>query len=283
MADIPDTAVTLTLSNEELFFLINLLKIPEFPGIARQDVDSFLKNAEQVLTVQHSLQARGLLTITTEGEPAITVDETAAALLLNCAAVQGTLAMLSAPAEGLPRRALFNVSPYLIVQHTDPQPGVHQFTPIPDLKTLAGYVLTEAGVRSQQAPGKPWELTFPTAWLQAYRQAAREKGSQAGVAALARAGAPHEQARFFQTLLDYLTAMYTFVGVDTRPDGDGRGDAFSLLHSAEDSLWELRGAGENESLLRQIGANQAAEALTGLLRTILPAFFEGEQAPASRR
>jgi hypothetical protein len=271
----PQGTLALRLSIEELMLLLGFLKIKVLPGIQPEEIQAFLspENATVLRSAQHTLQARSLITLG-DDDQTVTVDQTVATLLLNCAAAHAMLAVLSMQADAVaPRRSFFDISPYFIVEHSDPEPGVYRFVPLPDLKAMTAYILTNAGVDAQPVPDEPSSLTIATDWLQIHREALQQSGPDAGVPVLLEAGAPQSVAEFLHILLSNATVTQAFLAVDLRVDTDPPSDAFSLIHSLQDTLWLARGAGEGLTEITQVGAVDVANALIDLLRVVLPELF----------
>ncbi len=268
-----EAALSLELSHEELLYLIAVLRLPGFPGVDNQEVQAFSapEKTHLALAARHSLQARDLMVVALEPEPSITLDESAAALLMNYASAQRALAMLSFPADGPPRRALFSMSDLLIIEHTDPRPGVHTFTAYPDMKALLSHLLAVIGVQAQPAPDTPWHITIQTRWLRIHQDAVRSEGAEAGIPALAAAGAPPEQAELLHNVLWHMTAMHTFMGVKAAAGAESSGSGFSIIQSAEDTLWMVSAEDKESAQIDQIGAAQMTKSLIGLLQTVVSA------------
>lgn len=121
----PD-AVLLRLAQQEVVYLLRALQIPAITGASATSLGTLDADhvALAMADADRTLRAREV--VRADGPDTRQVAPVAAGLLRACAAAQYTLLLDTQDASGT-RRVVFTFADYAIVEHSQPEPGVHQF------------------------------------------------------------------------------------------------------------------------------------------------------------
>lgn len=121
----PD-AVLLRFAQQEIVYLLRALQIPAIAGanaasLGKLDADHI---ALAMADADRALRAREV--VHADGPDARQVDPVVAGLLRACAAAQYTALLDNQSVKGT-RRVVYTFADYAVVEHGQPEPGVHQF------------------------------------------------------------------------------------------------------------------------------------------------------------
>ena len=131
----PD-AVLLRFAQQEIVYLLRALQIPAIAGanaasLGKLDADHI---ALAMADADRALRAREV--VHADGPDARQVDPVVAGLLRACAAAQYTLLLDSQGVKGT-RRVVYTFADYAIVEHSQPEPGVHQFLALGTIEDMS--------------------------------------------------------------------------------------------------------------------------------------------------
>lgn len=191
----------LTVSQEELYFLLVLLKcrgIPGMEGIFEPDA-SERERTNLLDAARRALVARGLVSLQLDGRA--TMDEFALAVIGTCARPLYSV-MMENTALDRSNGVFWHAIKGLIVEHTIPQQGIHRFRALPADSDLARRLLGAAEVKPREDAGPVEEGVVMQEAFDRARKASRDAGDEgAACEVLAQGGMAHPAAEKLAALL----------------------------------------------------------------------------------
>jgi hypothetical protein len=211
----------LTLSQEELYFLLVLLKSRRIPGMEGIfDPDASERERTNLLNAaRRALVARGLVTLHVDGRA--TMDEFTLAVIGTCVRPVYSV-MMENTALDRSSGIFWHAIPSLIVEHTIPQQGIHCFRALPADTNLVRRMEDAAEVKPRADSGLPKESVVMQEAFDQARKASRDAGDkQASSAALVQGGMSEAAAEELTAVLSDTEASTTVAFVrHTYPGGD---------------------------------------------------------------
>lgn len=214
------TEPILTLSQEELYFLLVLLKARRIPGMEGIfDEDASERERTNLLdAARRALVARGLVTLAVDGRA--TMDDFALAVIGTCVRPLYSV-MMENTALDRSSGVFWHAIQGLIVEHTIPQQGIHRFRALPADTDVARRLLGAAEVKPQEAGAALEETTVMQDAFDHARKASRDAGDEKAASdALVQSGMARQAA---EKLAGILTEAETSTTVafarHSYPDG----------------------------------------------------------------
>lgn len=136
----PENApVAITLGQEELFYLMRILKFPSLPGLNPRLMDQVEAPLLELLmaAAQRSLRAKGFVKITSEG---LEIEQAVLGILGFCARDPRSLIVSRTPDNEAAETAVYHLSPRLRVKHHEDR-GVHHFTLVPEESAILSDIM----------------------------------------------------------------------------------------------------------------------------------------------
>lgn len=192
---------TLTLSQEELYFLLVLLKSRRIPGMEGIfDVDATERERTNLLdAARRALVARGLLTLQVDGRA--TMDEFTLAVIGTCVRPIFSV-MMENTALDRSNGIFWHGIRGLIVEHTLPQQGIHRFRPMPGDTDLVKRIVDAAEVSPAEAGALVDEVVvMEDAFTRARKASRDEVDEKAACEALEQGGVPEQTAEKLAAIL----------------------------------------------------------------------------------
>lgn len=192
---------TLTLSQEELYFLLVLLKSRRIPGMEGIfEVDASERERTNLLdAARRALVARGLVTLQVDGRA--TMDEFTLAVIGTCVRPLYSV-MMENTALDRSSGVFWHGIHGLIVEHTLPQQGIHRFRALPAETDLVRRIVGAAEVHPAESSPKLAEvMVMEEAFVRARKASHDEVDEKAAQDALERGGAPAGEAEKLAALL----------------------------------------------------------------------------------
>ena len=238
----------LTISQEELYFLLVLLKsrgIPGMEGIFEPDA-SEIERTHLLDAARRALVARNLLTLHLDGR--VTMDDFSLAVIGTCVRPLYSVIMEN---TGLDRSSgvFWHAIQGLLVEHTIPQQGIHRFRALPADTDLVRRLAGAAEVKLRDEAGQMEEGVVMQEALDRARKTARDAGNEtAGIEALMQGGMPLPAAKKLAAILARTEASTTVAFVRHSYTGSGEellgGSAFAGSQGAVLTVPTYTGSGE---------------------------------------
>jgi hypothetical protein len=238
----------LTISQEELYFLLVLLKsrgIPGMEGIFEPDATE-IERTHLLDAARRALVARNLVTLHPDGR--VTMDDFSLAVIGTCVRPLFSVIMEN---TGLDRSSgvFWHAIKGLIVEHTIPQQGIHRFRALPADTDLVRRLAGAAEVKLRDEIGGMEEGVVMQEAFDRARKTARDGGDEAaGSEALKEGGMPVQAAKNLAAILAGTEASTTVAFVrHSYPAGEEQflgGSAFAGLQGAVLSVPTGTGSGE---------------------------------------
>lgn len=191
----------LTVSQEELYFLLVLLKarrIPGMEGIFEPDA-SERERTNLLDAARRALVARGLVTLQVDGRA--TMDEFTLAVIGTCVKPLFSV-MMENTALDRSSGVFWHGIQGLIVEHTIPQQGIHRFRALPADTDLARRLLGAAEVKPHEAGAALDEVVVMQDAFDRARKASRDAGDEKTASdALMQGGISRQPAEKLATIL----------------------------------------------------------------------------------
>lgn len=192
---------TLTLSQEELYFLLVLLKSRRIPGMEGIfEVDASERERTNLLdAARRALVARGLVTLQVDGRA--TMDEFALAVVGTCVRPLFSV-MMENTALDRSSGVFWHGIQGLIVEHTLPQQGIHRFRALPAETELVRRIVGAAEVNPADVGISVEEtVVMEDAFGRARKASRDEVDEKAAREALVQGGAPERTAEKLAEIL----------------------------------------------------------------------------------
>jgi len=238
----------LTLSQEELYFLLVLLKsrgIPGMEGIFEPDA-SESERTHLLDAARRALVARNIVTIHLDGR--VTMDDFSLAVIGTCVRPIFSVIMEN---TGLDRSSgiFWHGIKGLLVEHTIPQQGIHRFRALPANTDLVRRLAGAAEVKLRDDAGQMEDGVVMQEAFDRARKTARDAGNEtAGSEALTQGGLPLSAAKKLAAILAATEASTTVAFIrHSYPAGEEQllgGSAFSGSQGAVLSVPTSTGSGE---------------------------------------
>ncbi len=238
----------LTISQEELYFLLVLLKsrgIPGMEGIFEPDATE-IERTHILDAARRALVARNIVTIHPDGR--VTMDDFSLAVIGTCVRPLFSVIMEN---TGLDRSSgvFWHAIKGLIVEHTIPQQGIHRFRALPADTDLVCRLIGAAEVKLRDEAGLVEEGVVMQEAFERARKTARDGGDEAaGSEALKQGGLSIQAAKKLAAILAGTEASTTVAFVHhSYPAGDDQllgGSAFAGSQGAVLSVPTNTGSGE---------------------------------------
>ena len=259
--------VTFTLSQEEVYFLLSQVRARGMLGIDPAPLAAF--DAEQRHAVLNAagraLQSRGIITLGDGGE-----------LLLD-AAVRATIhAAAFAPRSisAISRKAnhpafdtyIIHHAESIWVEHTQPAPGLHQFTlavALPDVQARLEQLL---GIDEQRAPSAT-AFTIDQAELERIQAAADEDGSNLH-ALIVAAGADLPTATLFADLLLGPRDSAIVQVIERRSEGEEEQTTTITVLCNQHGFWVIQATSPSEVRCQPSDATKVSQTLADLVKRL---------------
>ncbi len=211
----------LTLSQEELYFLLVLLKsrrIPGLEGIFEPDA-SERERTNLLDAARRALVARGLVTLQVDGRA--TMDEFALAVIGTCVRPLYSV-MMENTALDRSNGVFWHGIQALLVEHTIPQRGIHRFRALPADSDLVRRLVGAAEVKPREEAGRFKESVVMQEAFDQARKASRDAGDiDSSRVALARGGLSTADADELAGVLSDTDASTTVAFArHTYPEGE---------------------------------------------------------------
>lgn len=211
----------LTVSQEELYFLLVLLKarrIPGMEGIFEPDA-SERERTNLLDAARRALVARGLISLQVDGRA--TMDEFALAVIGTCVRPVYSILMEN---TALDRSSgvFWHAIQSLIVEHSLPQEGIHRFRALPADTDLVHRMMGASEAKLHEESGPVQESVLMQATFDKARQVCRDEGDEtAGREVLAQGGLPGPAAEKLAAVLASAENSTTVAFVrHAYPDGE---------------------------------------------------------------
>jgi hypothetical protein len=230
--------ISLTISHEELVFILKLMKWPLILGVGEEPLPGL--NDEQMDAVMraagHSLLARRLVAPAEEGK--VLVERLLAALLAPCVAPQFSLIISHSKREELlPEVRYYHATNGMLVEHAINGPALHTFTALSSSGDLQQRILAFLDLKtSVSAIVPPFKIT-QAALSQAVSDVARDNGDPTTIL-IASGLEPKVVSVFAQDLAARRSLSNLFV-IRHQETDEPRSAGFGLLESA-DHTWLLQ-------------------------------------------
>ncbi|HWQ04339.1 MAG TPA: hypothetical protein VN452_03185 [Longilinea sp.] len=238
----------LTISQEELYFLLVLLKsrgIPGMEGIFEPDATE-IERTHLLDAARRALVARNLVTLHPDGR--VTMDDFSLAVIGTCVRPIYSVIMEN---TGLDRSSgvFWHAIKGLIVEHTIPQQGIHRFRALPADTDLVRRLVGAGEVKLYDDAALLEEGVVMLEAFDQARKTARDAGNEtAGSEALLQGGMPLTAAKKLAAILAGTEASTTVAFIrHSYPVGEEQllgGSVFSGLQGAVLSVPTNTGSGE---------------------------------------
>lgn len=236
-----ETRVVVSLSQEELLFLLQLCRVPSLPGL---DLDAFdrLSEPERAITLtagERSLRARGLLEDSSEAEAGVAVGDVVLAALGTCVMARAIVTVDRWPVDDAGERLAFYFGEEMVVEHEVLEHGIHRFTSFFDQSASLFRLLGAAGVpETSEEATPPLSLSLPRLTVENARQEVIERmDAAAATRLLAGADVDEGAASAFAETLSRLESASTLTLLSER-NGQADGHGVVLL-TGGGSTWLL--------------------------------------------
>lgn len=249
-------APSLRLSTEELLFLLWLLNTPSLPGMGANPFGNWTETeiAAALASAERSLRARCFISKTPEGQ--IQMDQVVMALIGACAVPQFSVCFVGeTPQTGRVAR-YFHVTPFLAVEHTNPEAGIHFFTALPDTQAIFKRLEELLGLDDHPAPSD-LAVEVSLIALQEAAQAAQNGEAQAQQV-IERCGVEKASAAALATTLTRIRLRATLVFIYNLRGEQPRSDGMAILQGPN-GFWLLQTEGEEANSIVHIQPNSSEQ------------------------
>lgn len=264
------SSLSLQLSHEELVLVLWLLNTPTIPGLGSNPFGDLPR--EQAVaalgSAERSLRARNLLGLTPDGR--IQLDQVVVALVGTCAVPDFTMVVIWQPSNGDQVVHFFHATQYMVVEHSNPQVGVHLLQALPSTLLLQR-VASLLHLQEQEAP-KGHLSRIREQILRQASELATTSGSERVREFLQESGLSPQTAIAFTTTLTNIVANSVVAAACNLRQREPISDAWVFLEG-ENGLWSLHTVGENEDPwveLRPCSADDVRIRIADLITCICP-------------
>ncbi len=210
-----------SVSQEELYFLLVLLKarrIPGMEGIFEPDA-SERERTNLLDAARRALVARGLVTLQVDGRA--TLDEFTLAVIGTCVRPLFSV-MMENTALDRSSGVFWHAIKNLVVEHTIPQVGIHRFRALPADSDLVNRMMGASEVKLREEAGPVPDAVLMQTVFDKARQLCRDEGDQAaGREALTQGGLSNPAAEKLAAVLAGAENSTTVAFVrHSYPDGE---------------------------------------------------------------
>jgi len=254
-------SVTFTLSQEEVFFLLNQVEAQSLQGVDVVPPGVIDEDQRQLVlaAAERALQARGI--IVTGDDAELRIDATVRATIHASAFAPSTLTALvrKSGERQIATYTVYHAEP-LWVAHTQPAPGLHQFELSPSSPAVLARLGQLLGVDKQLAPPAapftidPFELDQITAAVATETQPLHET--------LIDAGAEPATAGLFADLLKGPREAALIQMIDRRGDTEDTRTATFMRN--QQGFWILEPASPSQLNCRPASAEDVRRSLAGM-------------------
>lgn len=258
-------ATTFTLSQEEVYFLLQQVRATGLLGIDSAPLAGFDADQRQaVLTAAgRALQARGIIGMGEDGQPLL--DAAVRATIHAAAFATSSLtAIARGPGESLLETYIVHHAEPLWVEHTQPAPGLYEFTLAPAPPTILGRLEHLLHVEAQAAPPAS-TFAIDQAELEAI-QAAASSEPQVLFEAVVAAGADEPTARLFTDLL--TEPRDSAIAQAINRQGDVEETRTITLLRNQYGFWLLEADGPSQLSCSPASAADVRRVLNGLIEQL---------------
>lgn len=219
---------TIRLTQEEVILILMRFRLPLIVGLNPQLTELSEEQLGLLMgAAERSLFAREILKVNEQGEPQL--DPVILALVAACAKPAQAMMMVRNRANGVSEVMTVNLADEMVVAHVPIDPGIHQFTALPDKSSVPGLVESYLRLNGSDQEEKRVVLAENTL-TQARELAASGKLNEAALM-LQKEATPISAKALSETLAELQTET-TFVLVDN-PSGEAKsGGGFTLLEGA---------------------------------------------------
>lgn len=266
------SSISMALSQEELLVVLSYLNYPFLLGLDLKGLqEAPEENVKLIFTVaERALVARGFL-VEQDGKlaPASVVH----AVVGACAAPDTTLVLVRQLPGKMDETYYFHTSRKMVVYHTIPVMGIHQFIALPDRATMTTSVFSLLGL-GEVSERKDMSGIIAESDISEAQALAEEKGEAAALEKLSTTTLPGEVAQGFASALANQAMSLTLMHATDQQDGDRKGklDGFTLVKGADNSLWKLTpenkdSAANHQVCIRLVSEADIAQKIRSMLKT----------------
>lgn len=269
-----DKTVTIQLGAEELLYLLKQFNIPTLPGIGEDPVAGIDEDKRKYIIAAgfNSLRARGWVQEADTDNVDLAVDGTILALLGTCATAQDLMIINRLPADTAPESVYCHFGPHLIVMHSIPSPGLHQFSGTVDRDDAVSNIAASLRIENQPTPGSS-PVIINNSTLDTVARAVREEEMEEAASVLSQQGVSPEEAQpllsSIQTMIANSMVVKLLLNNGLQPSSS---DGFSLLESVS-GFWMLETndnvEGEDELVISPVSANTCISRLSTMIPEVL--------------
>jgi len=155
----PTENLSVLLSQEELIFLLFILKADFIPGLDPDPLGEMTKE-QKGLALAHAeraLRARDLVMVDEKGE--LEVREMLLLIIGTCAYPELMISLHHFPTNAAPNRTFWNLRSGVIVAHNRPQPPLHGFSMLKDRDLLRQQIVDGCKLMTGEKPDLPEIVT----------------------------------------------------------------------------------------------------------------------------
>lgn len=264
----PADKVSLTLSIEEMLFLLRLLRAETLPGLPERPFEGMTPEqiAASLVAAERGLQASNLVRIY-ETERRVEMDAICMALLGVCLIPRFSILVTFQRAGEPPQVRYYHAGSDLVVEHTSPQPGLHTFTGAARIEDFIA-PLVELLALPQRSSSKDLAARIRQDSLMQARDQARSGDGDAVIANLEAGGLTRRVAVMLAAALRQPALSISLTRLERFNDIQSTVDGFALLEGA-DMLWVLSPESFDPQFLRveAISTDEAVERIKAIMQS----------------
>lgn len=260
--------ISLTLSIEELLFLLRLMRAETLPGLPEKPFEDMTpeQTAASLVAAERGLQDRGLVHID-EAEHRVEIDVVCMALLGVCMIPRFSILVTFQSAGDPPRARYYHAGSDLVVEHTSPKPGLHTFVGAARIEDFAA-PMVELLALPQRSSRKDMAAQIRQDCLAQAREQARSGDGDAVIMRLTAGGLAQRVAASMAATLQQPTLSISLTRLERSSHNRSAVDGFALLEGAN-VLWALSPESSDPQGLRieAISTDEAAKRIEEIMRS----------------
>lgn len=232
----------ISLSQEELIYLLMLMKTPSIPGLEAQPMVNLGKEQTNLLlaAAERSLLARGFIHV--EKGKTVGIDQVILALVGSCAVPEFSVLVSASFGRSKPQSQFFHAAQKMAVEHTITEPGLHHFIAwkkptdfLPRIKIFLRLINQPA------APGSSLQLS-PDAFQKASDTAIKSPSEAAAL--LQSSGINHQNAENLAVALAGPVSNSSVVVIDFTKSDHPTPEGIALLEGTKE-IWSMQFKSQN--------------------------------------
>jgi hypothetical protein len=256
-------STTFTLSQEEVYFLLEQVRARGMLGIDNAPLAAFDGNQRKVVldAAARALMARGIIVMGEDGEPLL--DKVVRTTIHAAAFAPRTLAVICRDAGASAIQTYIAHHTELIwIEHTQPNPGIHTFTVATASDNIAPALVAMLALENQPAPAGT-SFTIDAEELESIQQASNEPDPAVLFDAVRAAGADNATADLFTSMLSgpRTTAILQTIA---REVAEEETRTVTVVSNAQ-GFWILEAITETELLCKPVSAAELRSVLDELI------------------